>query len=275
MASGTCGRREEVIVSVSDRDYEVEVVSRHTVPAPVAIVIPQHRTVDLTRLAVDAIRAFTPPALADIWVVDNASMMDGACEALGVNLILNRTPVWRRWQRPEQVGSLANAVALEIAVQVLGMDADAPEPEWMFAMHNDALPIKAGWLEWLASKVYDVVGTKASQRSGYPHSQGVLFGYDWLRYLGPGALLPNLPAYDVAEGPSRFATHWSAWGFTHSPERCRGRYCQVEASWLKDEACEISWDDAGDVFYVHFGGGSIDRRDVTGWIGRTRKAIGL
>ena len=260
-----------MILTVADREYEVDVESRVTTHAPVAIVIPQHGTsFFLTRLAVDAIRKFTRPDLADIWVVDNASAMDGALAGLDVSLILNRTPVWSWWQRPEQVGSLANAVALELAVQVLGMEGK--QSGRLFAMHNDALPIKAGWLEWLLTKPYDMVGVKASQRSGYPHSQGVLFDYRMLRSLGPGALMPSLPEYDTAEGPARYGTHWSAWGLTHEPARCNG-YCPV-LGWLRTEACEISWDDEGDPFWIHAGGGTVNRQDMSGWIERVRGALG-
>lgn len=261
-----------MILTVAGRDYDVEVVQRAKLPAPVAIVIPQHRSLDLVRLAVDAIRAFTPATLASIWVVDNASRQDADLDDLDVNLILNRTPVWRRWQRPEQVGSMANAVGLEIAVQALGMD-DTRRPAWLHAMHADSLPAKKGWLGWLCSQPFDMVGCKASQRSGYPHSAGVLYGFDWLHGLGPGALLPSLPFYDVAEGPARLGTYWSAWGFTHDPARCR-RPCPV-TGWLERERAEVSWDHEGDMFYLHAGGGSIDGRDMSGWIERARKELSV
>ena len=263
-----------MILTVADREYEVDVESRVTTPAPVAIVIPQHGTsFFLTRLAVDAIRKFTPPELADIWVVDNASAMDGALAGLDVSLILNRTPVWSWWQRPEQVGSLANAVALELAVQVLGMEGK--QSGRLLAMHSDALPIRPGWLEFLCARTERVVGTKASQRSGYPHSQGVLVDYDFLRRLGPGVLMPNLPMWDVAEGVATKGDYWSAWGLTHvasaphDPEWCPVR------GWLADEDCEVSWFRDAEPDFLHLGGGTVNRRDNHGWIERIRRNLEL
>lgn len=262
---------------VAGRDYTIEVHRRSVIPAPVAIVIPQHETIALTRLAVDAIRAFTPSGLADLWVVDNTSSdwVREELATLNVSLILNRTPVHRWYQAPAQVGSLANAVALELAVHVLS----AGTPRWAFFCHNDSLPIKRGWLEFLCRQDKVMVGCKASQRNGYPHSSGVLFDFGFLRRLGPGVLLPHLPEYDTAEGPARFTDHWSAWGLTHTVDACRLTDCPLDAGrgegWLIHEDAEVSWDDTGHVFFVHKGGGSINGQDMSGWIQRARKELGL
>ena len=245
------------------RQHEVDVrLGLHPsgVP-PVIIVIPQHETKALTWLAVHAIRAFTERAQAHIVVVDNASVNPDPPE--GVGLITIKTPVWRWWQSPRSVGSVANAVALECAREAL-----RPwEPKWMFVQHNDALPVKHGWLDFLLSKNLPMVGCKASQRSGYPHSLGTLFQYD---KLWPGDLWPNLPDYDVAEGPARYLPHWSAWAMTLDGERD-----SPVAGWLAREACEVSWDDAGDIFWCHKGGGTINGQDMSGWIQRARKNLGL
>lgn len=255
--------------SVGGRTFTVD-VQRADQRGPTAIVIPQHATVELTQLAIEAIRAYTPPDTIEIWVVDNVSArrQRETTLALGVSVILNRTAPWQ-WEGPLRAGSWANGVALELARRVL---VDEP-PRRLFCMHNDALPIRSGWLDFLCQRPEAMIGCKASQRNGYPHSAGVLFDFAALTTLGPDVLLPHLPAWDVAEGPARQLSHWSAWGLTHQGPRCVNP-CPV-SGWLEAEEVEISWDETGRPFYLHKGGGTINGRDMSDWIARARKALSL
>ena len=253
---------------IAGRTYHYDVES-WTRLAPVAIVIVQHNGVELTRLAVDAIRKFTPPEQADIWIVDNASdeATRDATQMLGASVIWNHTPVHRWWrgERPHHVGSLANAVALEIAAQQIA------SPRWLFAMHNDSFPVRHGWLDTFTARPEKMAGYKASQRSGAPHSAGVLFDLAWLRSLGHGALLPDLPRYDVAEGPARFTSHWSAPARTHTADHPIAGL----PDWLRArEGVEVSYHE-GEIMYVHAGGGTINRQDMRTWIATARGELGL
>lgn len=205
----------------------------------VAFVLPERGQHDLTRLAIDAIQRFTE-------------------QPKSIHVIPDKTWI--------ATGSLANAKAVESALDTLRRE----RPSHVFAMHTDALPVKRGWLDFLLSRPEPMVGYKASQRSGFPHAAGILFDFDFLAALPPGALRPNLPAYDALEGAALHGPHWSAWSFTVSP----GIWPPIPV-WMQEPGAEVGLDDTGEVFYVHRGGGTLNGGDHTAWIRAAREALDL
>src|SRR3990167_3969784 len=178
----------------------------------------------LANLARDAIAKFTADVSHEVHLLDH-----------------QRGAPW-----PES-GSESNALSLMTMLRGV-----SPFATHVFAMHDDALPIRGGWLSFLLSKPGPVVGVKLSQRSGMAHPSGVL----WAREFAMeniGRIPPELPARDVGE----FAASWCAsWVCHRLPARCP----MTPAPWWWGFDCDVSsvtmefWLSP---FYLHLGGGSI------------------
>ena len=217
----------------------------------VTFLIPACGERGLANLARDAIAKFTADVSHEVHLLDH-----------------QRGAPW-----PES-GSESNALSLMTMLRGV-----SPFATHVFAMHDDALPIRAGWLSYLLSKPGPVVGVKLSQRSGMAHPSGVL----WTREFAMeniGRIPPELPARDVGE----FAASWCAsWVCHRLPARCP----MTPAPWWWGFDCDVSsvtmefWLSP---FYLHLGGGSIGagrendrqrRQRVAAWIEAARGALGL
>jgi hypothetical protein len=257
-----------VQVAIEGTRYDAEVVSRSRAasPAAVAIVVPCHEAFDLTRTCLDAIARFTDVP-HEVWVVDNASSAS-TVERLradtAANLILNRTAPWKRrgllarflpWYRQAGGGSIANGVALELAAHVV-------ERRWMFIMHNDAMPIRRGWLADLRSRLGDKtrgVGMRQDPtRVHAAHQSGLLFDFSLFRPLGM-SFMPGLPGYDVGD---LVTVRLREAGYEVAI--CDNVYNRPElrdripaGHWLRQVHCDIAFDGAGEPFYVHLGRGTL------------------
>ena len=229
----------------------------------VTFLIPACGERGLANLARDAIAKFTADVSHEVHLLDH-----------------QRGAPW-----PES-GSESNALSLMTMLRGV-----SPFATHVFAMHDDALPIRAGWLSYLLSKPGPVVGVKLSQRSGMAHPSGVL----WTREFAMeniDRIPPELPARDVGE----FAASWCATAFTWRPDEhpreswIRGatptltRVSGDPRRWPWHFDCDISLNDQGSPFYAHLGGGSIGagresfwghRRRVDAWIEAAREALGL
>ena len=210
----------------------------------VAILIPSKGQRALANLARDAIAAFTADVSHEVWSLDH----QGASH----------------WP----FGSEANGRSLDVMLVGLSRFA-VQKPTHIFAMHDDAFPLRAGWLSYLLSKPGPVTGVKASQRNGYAHCSGVLFTHD---FAITHSMLPSLPERDTAEWPANWCAKATCW----EPSLwARGPWFHKD-HWWQGFKCEISFDDEGVPFYVHFGGGSLNnRRDRDHWIREARKALHL
>lgn len=264
-------------------------VTRTMPVAGVAFLIPCHNGFHLTKLAVDAIRAFTQDVPHEIWVIDNVSSrwtrhgLLLLAEADRINLILNHTRPWPWWRRPNKFGSRGNGVALEIASKVM----PEPRPARFFVMHNDCLPIRAGWLTELdRSRVAQ--GAVAIGVREDPHPTRI-HAMHQSGFLMPGEIavstsfLPHLPHLDAgdritaeirARGEKAVTTPW------HPHREPRLKDCQCPA-WLCNVACDVStlstfMGAGGEPFYVHKGGGSaMSRKEIGAWVTAAREALGL
>lgn len=254
-------------VEIEGTRYDADVVSRSRAAADaVAIVVPCHEAFDLTRTCLEAIARFTDVP-HEVWVVDNASSAATAerlCAETAANLILNRTAPWKRrgllarflpWYRQAGGGSIANGIALELAATVV-------ERRWMFIMHNDAMPVKRGWMSYLFSKLDDRtrgVGMRQDPtRVHAAHQSGLLFDFSLFRPLRI-SFMPRLPAWDVGD---LVTVRLREAGYevvicenVYNQPELRARLCA--GHWLTRVHCDIAFDADGDPFYLHLGRGTL------------------
>jgi len=166
----------------------------------VHIVQPSHNSIELTRLSIECIRRFTKPPYV-IWVVDNNSNNQTRNELSkieGINIIFNRTDVgtfWRPWYLMKYGGSIANGIALELAAKYI-------DGKYMFVMHNDCVPVKSGWLDFLKSKITEKVKiagvSQDKTRVHAVHQSGFLFDFELYHKLKL-SFMHNNPEYDVGD----------------------------------------------------------------------------
>lgn len=263
MPGSTDARRQ---VAIAGAGYDIEVVARARVTDGVAIVVPCHEAFDLTSACLEALRRFTDVP-HEVWVVDNASSpatVERLRAETSVNLILNRTAPWNRrgllgrflpWYRQTGGGSIANGVALELAASVL-------RPRFMFVMHNDALPIKRGWLSYLLSRLDDRTRGAGMRRDPTrvhaAHQSGLLFDFSLFQPLRM-SFMPGLPAYDVGDLITvRLREAGYEVAICDNVYNQPGLRARIPAShWLTRVHCDIAFDGAGEPFYVHLGRGTL------------------
>ena len=207
--------------------------------AHVAILLPSAGQRALANLARDAIAKFTTDVFHEVWLLDTAPDLAH--------------------------GSDANGRALDRLIRAAaGKHGD--DVSHVFLMHDDALPLRSGWLSYLLSKPGPIVGVKASERNGYAHGSGVLLD---ITFALTHSMIPGLPHRDVAE----FPPNWVAASYCHRPWMDTW---PDRAAWWAPFSCDVSFDESGDRFYAHFGGGTLnDRPDRDAWIRAAREALGL
>jgi hypothetical protein len=253
-------------VPIGGTQYDVQVVERARVPDALAIVVPCYQAFDLTRVCLDAIERFTDVP-HEVWVVDNGSapaVVERLRAETRANLILNRTTPWNRgggilgwlrpWYRRPGGGSIANAVALELAARFA-------TPRWMWVMHNDSLPCRRGWASYMLGKLGGKVkgaGVREDEiRVHAMHQSGFVFEFALFRELGM-SFLPSLPAYDVGDLVTvklRDAgyEYFVCANLHNRPELREGLPAD---HWLRDINCDIAFDEAGTPIYLHLGRGT-------------------
>src|SRR3990167_6463781 len=132
--------------------FEARLVTPH-----VAVLIPSAGQRALASLAQDAIAAFTQDVSHDVRLLDHAGAHVG-------------------WPVP---GS--EAVGLSLAHLRASLGLEALPPTHVFVMHDDALPLRAGWLTYLLSKPGPVTGVKLTEGTHMAHGSGVLF--TWAAFI--------------------------------------------------------------------------------------------
>lgn len=280
-------------IPIAGKTYRVEVI-RYMPPAGVAFLIPCHEGVELTLLAVDAINAFTAETPREIWVIDNASsrmarerLQDNAKKGW-INLILNHTRPQPWWRRQIKFGSWANGVALEIALKAI----PEPRPRAFFVMHNDALPIRAGWLTDLVRSDPAAIafGVKEDPHPARIHAMHESGFFVPAEIAASTSFLPELPHLDAgnritaevrARGEKTATTPWHPHRVTfrvglREPVQ-RPELCARCPRWLRDIDCDVStFTPGGEPFYVHKGGGSaMSQQEINQWVMAAREALGL
>ena len=207
----------------------------------VSILIPSRGQRALANLARDAIAAFTEDVSHEMWSLDHAG-------ASG-------------WPYGSEATGLALTAMLRGAHAFF-----VQRPSHIFVMHDDALPLRPGWLAYLLSKPGPVTGVKESEGTKCAHGSGVLYAAS---FLGPDSLREALPQRDAGE----WSANWTAESHPHR-QNCLKEEC--ESQWWGGFDCDLSFDDKGQPWYVHFGGGTLNNRpDRDALITAAREALEL
>jgi hypothetical protein len=227
---------------------------------------PNGTAAAILRLCLDSIRRHTPEP-HELWVVDNHSPAHFAGwleEEPDLNVIFNLDspfpkPNWRqrllqRGQAPF-VGSYANAVALELAAQVID-----PDSEVMMTLHMDTMACRTGWLGYLCSKLQEqvrCVGFRLdTARVETVHVLGMLFDFRLFTPLQM-TFAHGMPKYDVGDAISirlREAGFrlWACRNTLHHPELVN---LLQEGSEYRNLYVDRALDDEDNVIFMHLGRG--------------------
>lgn len=268
----TDGLHANVTIPVDERDYEIELYRRTSLPpeAPRLIVVAYQSNRlagELLRVCLDCIEHYTPEP-HEVWVVDNNSPrenLDWLIRRTDINLALNRTeplpPEMRDKLSPDHTqmnwGSYANAIGLELGIRLIDPDA-----RYVMTLHMDTAPCRKGWLSFLTSKIHGAVAAAGVRMDKTRTPEGVLhvLGYvvDFRTFTRLGLdFFPELPDLDVgdrvtvqlrAAGFEVFACPNTVWEPTLA-ERI------PESSPLRTFHADRSFDDQGNVIFLHLGRG--------------------
>jgi hypothetical protein len=218
----------------------------------------------MLRVCIQAIQRYTPEP-HELWVVDNNSP-DMRGEALwefpGINVVLNKTePLPEEahgcWKSKSQVeyASYANAIALELAVRLINQSA-----HFLMTLHMDTMPCRIGWLSFLQSKLTGLIAAagvrmeRARTSEGVLHILGCMVDFQRFKQLDLD-FLPQLPQYDVGD---RITTGLRSAGY--DVFACRNtlydsKLIEYLSSPLKEVPMDRSFDDDGNVIFLHLGRG--------------------
>ena len=262
---------KSLVIENLNYEYKLITNTRSVDAETTHIVIPMHENWRMTLIAVECIKKFTlQPYL--IWIVDNFSSADTRKNLLkidGVNLIFNNSKndsFFHPWNFKLYYGSISNGVALELAAHTI----ENLPGKYMFGMHNDALPVKSGWLSFLKSKLNDkvkIAGVSQDKiRVHAVHQSGFLF--DLELYQITEGFMPNMPEYDVGDGITLGLKRYGYVSFVcmntfNNPETVkllnRPDYPDFLRDYIRFDRC---FNDNGDLIYLHLGRGTQKFRDL-------------
>lgn len=267
----TCGRDEALKINVYGRTYPVRVLQRVSTPpeTPRLIVVafqPNETAREILRLCLDSIRLHTPEE-HELWVVDNASPTENVRwleNEPGINIIFNQSKpthggnffhkLLGRDEDPYS-GSYANAVALELAAQVIN-----PDTRIMMTLHMDTMPCYTGWLGYLIGHLdgnVRCVGVRLdTSRMKVVHVLGMLFDFTLFRKLEV-TFAHDMPKYDAGDDISLsfLSAGFKIWACPNSlwePELVE--LLPVNSPYRKIMV-DRSFDDQGQVIFLHLGRG--------------------
>jgi hypothetical protein len=208
---------QQAKIQLEDRLYQVEISRQVEQPLehPRLVVVayqPNRLARELLTVCLRSLQRFTPEP-HELWVIDNHSpggVGNWLLQEPGINVILNRTEplppgkrgFWREWpafQRQQQWGSYANAVALELAARLVD-----PGAQYLMPLHMDTLAACRGWLSYLMSKLdrklraAGVLLHKDRVPEGVLHVLGYVVDFRLFQELNLD-FYPDLPALDVGD----------------------------------------------------------------------------
>jgi hypothetical protein len=267
----SCGREETLKIKVYGRTYPIRVIRRVTAPteSPRLVVVafqPNETAREILRLCLESIRRYTPEE-HELWVVDNASPMENAQwleKEPAVNVIFNQSKPAPRINlfrklfgsgEAPYLGSYANAVALELAAQVIN-----PDTKLMMTLHMDTMPCQTGWLGYLIGHLDEnvrCVGVRLdTARMKAVHVLGMLFDFSLFRKLSI-TFAHDMPKHDTGDNISLSFVRagFSIWACSNSlwePELLEGLPAD---SPYRNIRVDRSFDDKGRVIFLHLGRG--------------------
>jgi len=262
-------------LNIDGRQYEVELklAASLSPEAPRLVVVSRQQNAtatSLVRACIEAVQHFTPEP-HELWVVDNNSPRENVSWLMDwpdINVALNRTEPLPPGARGMEAAvtdpnsqlthdSYANAIALEIAVRLIDQ-----ESQYVMSMHMDTMPCRSGWLSFLRSRIEGKVraaGVRMDRTrtpEGVLHVLGYLVDFQLFRKLNLD-YLPELPRMDVGdrvtlrlreEGFEVFACPNTLW-----EPQLESRI--PESSPLREFHADRSFDDLGNVIFLHLGRG--------------------
>ena len=260
MKTAIIGNKEykyDVLIKKEDEDYDI-----------INIVQPCHNSIELTDLSVKCIKKYTEHPYV-IWLVDNFSnkkTRNFISQLEDVNVIFNHTKIGtflRPWYKIPYGGSLANAVALELAAKVLNC-------KYMFVMHNDCVPCKRGWLSYLKSKLNDkvkIVGVRQDPtRVKAIHQSGFIFDFELYKKFNL-SFMHNMPTYDVGDQITLGLLEHGYKYFVckntfNNPELIVLLNKEIYPDFLRKYTFDKCFNDVEELIYMHLGRGTRRFRDT-------------
>ncbi len=259
---------QTAVINNKKYKYEVLIKVEEKEPDAVHIVQPCHNLIELTDLSVKCIKKYTEHPYV-LWLVDNFSnrrTQNFISQLDDVNVIFNRTKIgtlFRPWYKIPYGGSLANAVALELAAKVTN-------GKYMFVMHNDCVPCKRGWLAYLKSKLNDevkIAGVRQdTTRVKAMHQSGFLFDFELYEKLGL-SFMHNMPVYDVGDQITqglldRGYKYFLCKNIFNHPETIELLNKETYPDILREYIFDKCFDDDGELIYMHLGRGTLEDREA-------------
>lgn len=251
------------IIDNKQYTYEVLVKKEDESRDIIHIVQPCHNSIELTDLSVKCIKKYTEKPFV-LWLVDNFSnnkMRNFISQLEDVNVIFNHTKIgtfFRPWYRIPYGGSLANAVALELASSVI-------DCKYMFVMHNDCVPVKKGWLSFLKSKLNDkvkIAGVSHDRiRANAVHQSGFIFDFELYKKYQL-SFMHNMPEYDVGDQITiglldQGYDYYVCKNTFNNPETIellnKDKYPDFLREYIRFDRC---FNDDDELIYLHLGRGS-------------------
>jgi len=255
---------------IGNKEYKYDVLIKNEEKGfdTVHIVQPCHNSIELTDLSVRCVKKYTEHPYV-MWLVDNFSnkkTRNFISQLKDVNVIFNHTKIgtlFRPWYRIPYGGSLANAVALELAAKVI-------DCKYMFIMHNDCVPCKRGWLSYLESKLNDevkIAGVRQDPiRVKAIHQSGFIFDFELYKKFDLG-FMHNMPVYDVGD---QITLGLLANGYKYfvckntfnNPETIELLNEETYPDFLRKYIFDKCFNDDGKLIYLHLGRGTMKHRDA-------------
>lgn len=188
-------------ITYLNKTYSVQEYIFNNEKKEVDIVMPIWNNVSIANYAIQSIQKFTDNKLYNLWIVDNGSTNTSMLQYIN-SLILKakfekgNINFLKHLSAPQDWGGSENhALALNLTMPLLKSD-------YVFFMHDDAVPLSNKWLPYMLSKAKEgntCVGTLTNwEKDGikYLHCSGVLIERDFI-LNNEIDFRPNKPHYDT------------------------------------------------------------------------------
>jgi SAM-dependent methyltransferase len=245
-------------------DYRIEVLLNKEEMTPLAILIPIHNSLKLTRITIECIRKFTTVP-HQIWISSDASNNETnrwLKDQKDLNVVLNldgSAPHQRNngaWWKEQYGASYSNAITLELGARFI-------EAQYLFVMHSDALPCRHDWAQSLLSKISEktrgVTIRRDPIRQRAMHISGMLFDFSLYQKLNMTfePVMPEIDAGDQVTMALEKAGYECYYFRNTFNDTSLLQENVFKGHWLDQIYCDKALDDQGNPFYLHLGRGTL------------------